>query len=122
MAEIKVNLKADDSDVKAKFREAGEAAREFRDHVKEQFGELKDAAADIAGETGFGMVKKALTGLGGVAFGAAIIEGFKKATEAAMAFQKTVLDLKIALGPAQAGLAEDLAHWVESVSGGMGSR
>jgi hypothetical protein len=122
MAEIKVQLKGDDTDVKNKFREAGNAAREFRDHVKEQFAELKDAAADIAGETGFGGIKKVLGGLGTVAFGAAIVEGFKKATEAAIDFQKTVLSLKIALGPAQAGLAEDLAHWVESVSGGMGTK
>jgi hypothetical protein len=121
MAEIKVNLKADDSDVKAKFKEAGAAAKEFADHVKEQFAQIKETTADIAGEAGFGGVKKVLEGLGAVYFGAQIVEGFKKAAEAAIDFEKTVAGLETALGPAFAGLATSWAKRIEEISGAMGS-
>src|ERR1700747_232614 len=121
MAEIKVAIKGDDSDIKAKFKESSEAARVFADHVKEQFGALKEMSADIAGESGFGAVKKVLTGLGGVAFGAMIVEQFKHATEAAIDWEKQVTALKFALPQAFSGMAEGIQEWVESVSGGMGS-
>lgn len=120
MAEIKVAIKGDDEDIKRKFRDVGREANVFGEHVKEQLDKVKDGAADVAGEAGFGLVKKALTGLGTVAFAAAIVDGFKEAALAAIEFEKKITTLKFALGPAQGGLAPDLAKWVESVSGAMG--
>ena len=54
--------------MKAKFRDASGAAREFSQALKEQFASLKEMSADIAGEAGFGLIKKVLSGLGGRSF------------------------------------------------------
>jgi hypothetical protein len=121
MAEIRVNIKGDDSDIKAKFKETSAAAREFSEHVKEQFGQLKEMSADIAGEAGFGLLKKALTGLGGVSFGVLLVDQFKKASAAAVDWEKQVTALKFSLPAAFSGMAGGIYDWVESVSGGMGS-
>jgi len=120
MADISVKIKADDSDLKAAFQESSTEARKFSESVKEQFAELKDMTAEIAGESGFGGVKKVLTGLGTVAFGTAVVEEFKKAGEAAIDWEKQVTALKFSLPAAFSGMAESIQEWVESVSGGMG--
>lgn len=121
MAEINVKIKGDDEDIKRKFRESEAAGAEFAASIKERFKELKESAADIAGETGFGGIKKVLSGLGGVAIGATIVEGFKKAGEAAIQSEKQINQLRLSLPAAFSGMAESITKWVESVSGGMGS-
>ena len=121
MAEIKVQIKGDNEDFKRKMAESGAEARGFAAQVKESLAQVKEAAADIAGETGFGGIKKVLTGLGGVAFGAMIVEQFKKAMEAGLEWEKQVAALKTALPQGFEGMAESMQEWVESVSGGMGT-
>jgi hypothetical protein len=121
MAEIKVQIKGDNEDFKRKMAESGAEACGFATQVKESLDQVKEGAADIAGETGFGGLKKVLTGLGGVAFGAMIVEQFKKAIEASLEWEKQVAALKTALPQAFQGMAESLQEWVESVSGGLGT-
>jgi hypothetical protein len=50
-----------------------------------------------------------------------IVEQFKKATEAAIDWEKQVTALKLSLPAAFRDSAESIQEWVESVSGGMGS-
>jgi gas vesicle protein len=123
MAEINVKIKAEDSDLKRKFAESAEAAREFADHVKEQLEKTKDIAADIAGETGFGGIKAGL--LGGTvaitAFGVKAVEVFKDSIKEAAEFETAVKGLSGAFGIAYTGIGKDLAEWIETVSGHMGT-
>jgi hypothetical protein len=121
MAEIKVAIKGDNEDFKRKMAESGAEARQFSEQVKESFAKSKDAAADMMGEAGFGGIKKVLTGAGVVAFGAGLIEAFKHGAEAAIDFEDKVSKLRSTLGVAQAGMADDIAKWIESNSGIMGS-
>lgn len=121
MAEIKVAIKGDNEDFKRKMAESGAEARHFSEQLKESFDKSKDAAADMMGEAGFGGIKKVLTGAGVVAFGATLIEAFKHGAEAAIDFEDKVSKMRSTLGVAQAGMAEDIAKWIESNSGIMGS-
>ena len=121
MAEIKVAIKGDNEDFKRKMAESGAEARHFSEQVKESLAKTKDAAADMMGEAGFGGIKKVLTGAGVVAFGAGLIEAFKKGRNPPSISRIQVSKLRSTLGVAQAGMADDIAKWIESISGIMGS-
>ena len=121
MADVDVKIKGDDSDLKRKFEESAKQAKEFGDKIKEQLNQAKDVAVDFAGEQGLGQIAKQLGGgLGVAAFGTAIAKLFSDSVEAASKFETSVTKLGFALGPATAGMAKDLAEWVESVSAGTG--
>jgi hypothetical protein len=122
MAEIDVKIKGDDADFKRKLEESALATKEFASFAKEQMLAFKETAADVMGESGFGLVGKGITGgqVAIVAFGAAIAEAFKKAVEGATEFEKQSKSLGFALGIARAGMSDDLMKWTESVSGAMG--
>jgi hypothetical protein len=125
MAEIKVQIKGDDEDFKRKMAESAAESREFAAHVKESLAQVKDGVKDILGDNGFGGITKLFSATGiavGVGMvGNKIVDMFKEGVTAAIEFEDKVSHLKLALGPAQAGMATDIASWVESVSGAMGS-
>ena len=123
MAEIKVQIKGDDSDFKRKLEESSMEAREFGVQVKESMAQAKEAATDIMSDAGFGGITK-MFGPAEIAagtFGASLVDAFKEATTAATKYEESVTHLSLALGPARAGMAKDLQDWVESVSGAMGT-
>jgi hypothetical protein len=125
MAEIKVQIKGDNEDFKRKMKESGEDARGFANYVKESLGQIKEGLVDIMGDNGFGGLKK-LFGEAGIAagvtlLGGKIVDAFKEGGSAAIEFENTVSKLRLSLGVAQAGMAGDMANWIESISGAMGS-
>jgi hypothetical protein len=119
MAEIKVAIKADDSDIKAKFRESSAAAAEFASQVKKEFAGLKDVGSEMAGK--FGSIKDILGGLSVAGIAGTLAEGFKKAVGSAISFEDSITHLKAILPPGEAGLAPGLAAWLQSISGALGT-
>lgn len=124
MAEIKVNIKGDDSDVKAKFQDAASAARIFKESAEKSLEAVNAASKTLISETGLGGVAKLFgaAGLVGAAeeFTKRMVGGFKDAVGAALDFQGQIGKLRSALGPALAGQAEDLVNWVDNVSAAFG--
>lgn len=125
MAEIDVKIKGDDSDFKRKLAESGREAQNFSGKIKESFAQVKDGAADMMKEEGLGKIIN-LFGPAGLAvgvagFGAALVDAFKEGISSAINFEDKVAHLKLALGVAQGGMAEDIANWAESISGAAGS-
>jgi len=125
MAEIKVAIKGDDSDLKAKFRESSEEARRFEEAVKKSMETVGAVSKNAISETGLGGIAKLLgaAGLTGAAieFSHRIIEGFKNAVSAALDFGKQVGQLRSALGGTFGGQAEYWADQIRNISGAMGS-
>src|SRR5262245_8768708 len=125
MAEIKVNIKGDDSDIKNKFRETSAEARAFEESVKKSLEAINAASKTVVSDTGMGGIAKLLGGAGMIgaaeAFTSRIIDGFKGAVSAALDFGKQVGQLRSALGVAFAGQAEEWAERIRGISGAMGS-
>jgi hypothetical protein len=125
MAEIKVNIKGDDSDIKAKFRQTSEEARVMKDAVSKSMEAIGAASKNVISETGLGGVAKLLgaAGLTGAAieFSHTLVNGFKNAVSAALDFGKQVGQLRTALGGAFGGQAEYWADQIRTISGAMGS-
>src|SRR5271166_581473 len=143
MAEIKVQIKGDDSDFKAKLAEsgahakhfgeevkksmgeAGGEAKHFSEQVKESFDKVKEASTDIMKDTGLGGIAK-LLGMAGAAgaaveFGSKIVEAFKEGIGGAIKMESAIAHLKLALGSAREGMAEDLVKFAEANAGAVGS-
>ena len=124
MADIKVAIKADDSDVKAKFHEAAEEAKLFSNAVKQSMEAVTAASKNVVSETGLGGLGKLLgaAGLTGAAveFSHRLVAGFKNAVDAALEFNKQVGQLRSALGVAFGGQAEQWATQIRTISGAMG--
>jgi hypothetical protein len=125
MAEIKVAIKGDDADFKRKMAESGAEARHFSEVVKESLAQTKEGVADLMGEQGFGQIVK-LFSAGGLAvgvagFGGAIVDAFKEGISSAIDFEDKVSKMRLTLGTASAGMADDIAKWIEAQSGAMGS-
>jgi hypothetical protein len=125
MAEIKVQIKGDDSDVKAKFRETTAEARIFQESVTKSMEALTAASKNVISETGLGGIAKLLgaAGLAGAAveFSHRLVSGFKDAVSAALDFGKQVGQLRSALGGTFGGQAEYWADQIHGISGAMGS-
>lgn len=125
MAEIKVNIKGDDEDLKAKFKRSAEEARVFKESVEKSLDAIKEASKTVVDESGLGGIAKLLgaAGLTGAAveFSKKLVDGFKDAITAALDFGKEVGKLRSALGPAFGGQAEEWAKQIENISGAMGS-
>src|SRR5215831_17921732 len=125
MAEIKVQIKGDDSDVKAKFREASNEARIFEEHVKKSMDAITAASKNVISETGLGGISTLLGGAGlgaaAVEFSHRLVDGFKSAVTAALDFGKQISQLRSALGVAFGGQAEEWAERIRGISGAMGS-
>src|ERR1700758_1667455 len=125
MAEIKVNIKGDDSDLKAKFLDASTEAQIFADGVTKSLDAIGAASKNVVSETGLGGIAKLLGGAGliGAAeeFTSRIVDGFKNAVTAALDFGKQVGQLRSALGVAFGGQAEEWAERIRGLSGAMGS-
>src|ERR1700756_2015266 len=125
MAEIKVNIKGDDSDLKAKFRESSDEARAFQEQVTKSLDAVGAASKNVVSETGLGGIAKLLGGAGLIgaaeAFTSRIVDGFKRAGTAALDFGKQVGQLRSALGVAFGGQAEEWAERIRGISGAMGS-
>jgi hypothetical protein len=125
MAEIKVAIKGDDSDIKAKFRETSEEARVMKDTVSKSMEAIGAASKNVISETGLGGVAKLLgaAGLTGAAieFSSMLVNGFKNAISAALEFGKQVGQLRSALGGTFGGQAEYWADQIRTISGAMGS-
>ena len=125
MAEIKVNIKGDDSDLKNKFRESSEDARVFAASVQKSLEAIQASSKTLVSDTGLGGVAKLLGGAGMIgaaeALTSKIIDGFKGAVTAALDFGKQVGQLRSALGPTFGGQAEYWANQVRGISGAMGS-
>src|ERR1700756_647767 len=124
MAEIKVNIKGDDSDLKAKFRESSDEARAFQEQVTKSLDAVGAASKNVVSETGLGGIAKLLGGAGliGAAeeFTSRIVDGFKSAVTAALDFGKQVSQLRSALGGTFGGQAEYWADQIRNISGAMG--
>src|ERR1700747_1517747 len=124
MAEIKVQIKGDDADLKAKFKESSEEARVFQENVQKSLDAISEASKNLVSQTGLGGVAKLLgaAGLTGAAveFSNMLVKGFKDAVSAALDFQGQVGKLRAALGTAFAGQAEQWADKIQSISGVMG--
>jgi hypothetical protein len=125
MAEIKVNIKGDDSDIKAKFRETSAEARAFQESVTKSMEAIGAASKNVISESGLGGIAKLLgaAGLTGAAieFSHNLVQGFKDAVGAALDFGKQVGQLKSALGGTFGGQAEYWANQIRTISGAMGS-
>jgi hypothetical protein len=125
MAEIKVNIKGDDSDLKAKFRESSAEARIFEEQVKKSLDAIGEASKNVVSETGMGGIAKLLGGAGliGAAeeFTSRIVDGFKSAVTAALDFGKQIGQLRSALGGTFGGQAEYWADQIRTISGAMGN-
>src|ERR1700752_4459165 len=124
MAEIKVQIKGDDADLKAKFKESSEEARVFQENVQKSLDAISEASKNLVSQTGLGGIAKLLgaAGLTGAAveFSNMLVKGFKDAVSAALDFQGQVGKLRAALGTAFAGQAEQWADKIQSISGVMG--
>src|SRR5215475_6233419 len=124
MAEIKVQIKGDDSDIKAKFRETSAEARMFQESVSKSMEAVSAASKNVVSETGLGGIAKLLGGAGlagaAVEFSSRIVDGFKNAVNAALDFGKQVSQLRSALGVAFGGQAEEWAERIRGISGAMG--
>jgi hypothetical protein len=124
MAEIKVQIKGDDADLKAKFKESGAEARIFQENVQKSLDAISEASKNVVSQTGLGGIAKLLgtAGLTGAAveFSNMLVKGFKDAVSAALDFQGQVGKLRAALGTAFAGQAEQWADKIQSISGVMG--
>src|SRR6201987_6003553 len=125
MAEIKVQIKGDDADLKAKFKESSEEARVFQENVQKSLDAISEASKNLVSQTGLGGIAKLLgaAGLTGAAveFSNMLVKGFKDAVSAALDFQGQVGKLRAALGTAFAGQAEQWADKIQDQSGVMGS-
>src|SRR6201981_717322 len=124
MAEIKVQIKGDDADLKAKFKESTAEARIFQENVQKSLDAIGEASKNVVSQTGLGGIAKLLGGAGlagaAVEFSNMLVKGFKDAVSAALDFQGQVGKLRSALGTAFAGQAEQWADKIQSISGGMG--
>jgi hypothetical protein len=124
MAEIKVQIKGDDADLKAKFKESSAEARVFQENVQKSLDAISEASKNVVSQTGLGGIAKLLGGAGlagaAVEFSNMLVKGFKDAVSAALDFQGQVGKLRAALGTAFAGQAEDWANKIQAISGVMG--
>src|ERR1700739_3431975 len=124
MAEIKVQIKGDDADLKAKFKESSAEARVFQENVQKSLDAISEASKNLVSQTGLGGIAKLLGGAGlagaAVEFSNMLVKGFKDAVSAALDFQGQVGKLRSALGTAFAGQAEQWADKIQAISGVMG--
>jgi hypothetical protein len=124
MADIKVAIKGDDSDLKAKFKESSAEANAFKENVEKSLDAIKAASQNVVSQTGLGGIAKLLgaAGLAGAAveFSNVLVKGFKDAVTAALDFGAQIGKLRAALGTAFAGQAEAWAEKIQSISGVMG--
>ena len=94
MAEIKVQIKGDDADLKAKFKESSAEARVFQENVQKSLDAISEASKNLVSQTGLGGIAKLLGGAGltgaAVEFSNMLVKGFKGAVSAALDFQGQV--------------------------------
>src|SRR5208282_219419 len=96
MPEIKVRLTGDNADFKKKLEESSAESRAMAAEMKAQFGEVREKAAEIAGENGLGgigNILKDLTGGAVIAFGAALLSAVVDAVKEAGKMQSLVASL-----------------------------
>lgn len=124
MAEIKVQIKGDDSDLKSKFRESSADARVFSESVEKSLDAIKTASQAVVSQTGLGGIAKLLGGAGLLGaideFSHRLVQGFKDAIKAALDYQAVIGKTRSALGMAFGGQAEHWTEQVEKISAAMG--
>src|SRR5271165_2775375 len=115
MAEIKVRITGDNADFKKKLEESSAESRLMAAEMRAQFGEIKEAAGDIAGEAGLGKIGGMLSNLtgGAVAFGAALLGGVLDTAKEFMKMESLITQLGTRAGSQFVG--KEMAEWIGSI-------